>query len=58
VAKLYFFRLDGGENRVELEAGNFVMIDANVLAPIVKKSHPIAERSDFCAFSRHDFYTS
>ena len=36
VAKLDFFRLDRAEQRVEFEAGNFIVIDANVLAPIVK----------------------
>ncbi len=36
VAKLDFFGLDRAEQRVELEAGNFVMIDANIFAPIVE----------------------
>jgi len=54
VAKLNFFRLNRAEQLVELEDGNFVVVDANVFAPIVKQSNPVTERSDLCDFAWHN----
>ena len=53
VAKLNFFRLDRAEKCVEFEAGNFVMIDANLFAPVVKQPYPITKSSDFRDFTWH-----
>src|ERR1043166_3811315 len=53
VAKLDIFGFDGAVESVELEAGDFTVIDADFFAPIVAHSHPLAESSDFGYFNRH-----
>src|SRR3984893_16300444 len=53
VTKLNFFRFDRAEKRVELEAGDLVVVDANLFAPIVKQTNPVTERSDLCDFTGH-----
>jgi hypothetical protein len=52
--KLDFLGLDCAEKRVELEAGNLVVVDADIFAPIVKESYPIAKGTDFRYFARHN----
>ena len=53
-AELNFFGLDGAIQRVELERGDLVGVDTNLLAPIVEESDPITEGSDFCYFAGND----
>jgi hypothetical protein len=53
MAELHFVGLDRTEERVELEAGNLIAIDADLLAPFIKESDPIGESTDFCDFAGH-----
>src|SRR5689334_6353122 len=53
VAELDFLGLNGAEESVKREAGDFVAVDANLFAPLVKKADPIREGADFCHFARH-----
>src|SRR6266849_7696691 len=46
-AELDFLGFDCAIERVELEAGDLVAIDADLLAPVVKHPNPVTERSDF-----------
>ena len=53
-AKLDLVGFDRAVKRVEFEVGNLVVIDADVLAPIVEQANPVTEGSDFCYFSWHN----
>ena len=55
--KLDLFGVDRAVQRVEFEAGNFVVVDANLFAPIVKESDPIAKGSDFRYLAWHEYLT-
>jgi hypothetical protein len=37
-----------------MECLNVLRVDADLLAPIVEQTDPIAEGTDFCYFSGHD----
>src|SRR6185369_12304264 len=52
--KLDFFGIDGAVQGVKLEAGNLVVVNANLFAPIVKESDPITEGSDFRHLAWHN----
>src|SRR2546425_8330958 len=52
-AELDFLGFDRAIEGVELEAGDFVAIDADLLAPVVKHPNPITKRSDFGNLTWH-----
>src|SRR2546422_765584 len=52
-AELDFLGFDRAIEGVELEAGDFVAIDADLLAPVVKHPNPITKRSDFGNLAWH-----
>src|SRR5882762_3725226 len=54
VAELDFFRFYGAIESIELEAGNFSVVNADFLAPVVEHSDPLAEGSDFGYFTWHE----
>jgi hypothetical protein len=51
---LDFLALDGAIERVEVEAGDLVTIDADLFSPLVEKSDPVTEGPDFGSFAWHD----
>src|SRR5438132_8603480 len=53
VAELNLISLDGAIERVELELGDLVAIDADLLAPLIEEADTITEGSDFCYLARH-----
>src|SRR6266436_9110462 len=53
-SKLDFLSVDRSIEGVELEAGNLVPIDADLLAPLIEQTDPVTEGSDFWDFSRHE----
>ena len=57
VAELNFFSLDCAVESIELEAGDFVTLDADLFAPVVEHPDPFAEGSDFGYFSWHKIQT-
>src|SRR5437660_9631123 len=52
-AKLDFLSLDRSIERVELEAGDLVAIDADLLTPLIEETDPITKRPDFCNLAWH-----
>src|ERR1700733_13990473 len=52
-AKLDLVGLDRAIEGIELEASNLAVVDADLLAPVVKHADPIAKGSDFGYFSWH-----
>src|SRR5579863_1843868 len=53
MAELDFFSLDRSIERVELKGLDVIGVHADLLAPIIEETDPIAESSDFRYFSRH-----
>src|SRR5436309_8292218 len=53
VTELNLFGLDRAIERVELKLGDFITIDADLLAPLIEEADPITEGSDFRYFTRH-----
>ena len=57
MSELDFFGFDSAEEGVELEAGDFVAVDADFFPPFVEETNPVAEGSDFCYFAGHNVKT-
>src|SRR5438552_18297024 len=53
VAELNLISLDGTIERVELELGDLVAIDTDLLAPLIEEADPVTEGSNFCYFAWH-----
>src|SRR5580692_2438196 len=53
VSELNLFGLDRTVERVEMEAGDLVAVDADFFAPLVEEALPLTEGSDFCDFAWH-----
>jgi len=47
--------IDRAIKRVEVKIFNILGIDANIFAPVVEHSDPVAKCSDFCYLTRHKY---
>src|SRR3989442_1804205 len=53
VTELNLFGLDRAIERVELKLGDFITIDADLLAPLIEEADPVTEGSNFCYLAWH-----
>src|SRR5213594_120799 len=51
--ELNLFGLDRAIERVELKLGDFITIDADLLAPLIEEADPVTEGSNFCYLAWH-----
>src|SRR5258708_33468820 len=53
VTELDLIGLDCAKKRLEVEAPDVIVIDADLRAPIMQETNPITECSDFCYLAWH-----